>query len=202
MEINSNKVNRYGDIQLDNFPVKVNLNELNKWFYLGQKISIKYINPKYSSNIIESIVTFNRHQDVLPYYYKNYTIPFYHNVSGLTLSIFTIDHLDESKNINIPTSSRIRVLNSIINFNQILFIYLVKQESNNSNKKQLELPDGQIVSTINGKNIKSIEELKNINIINSIKFCNGEEYYINSEDNKDIRNKEILTLVTKLKTFI
>jgi S1-C subfamily serine protease len=202
LEINNNKVNRYGDIQLEQFPVKVNLNELNKWFHLGQKILIKYINPKESTNIIESTVTFARHQDVLPYYYKNYTTPFYHNVSGLTLSVFTMDHLDESNNVNILTSSRIRVLNSIINFNQILFIYLVKQESSNLNKKQLELPDGQILNTINGKSIKTIEELKDINIINSIKFCNGEDYYINSEDNEDVRNKEISILVTKLKTFI
>jgi len=187
---------------LEQFPVKVNLNELNKWFHLGQKILIKYINPKESTNIIESTVTFARHQDVLPYYYKNYTTPFYHNVSGLTLSVFTMDHLDESNNVNILTSSRIRVLNSIINFNQILFIYLVKQESSNLNKKQLELPDGQILNTINGKSIKTIEELKDINIINSIKFCNGEDYYINSEDNEDVRNKEISILVTKLKTFI
>ena len=79
------------------------------------------------------------------------------------------------------TSTKIRVLNSILEFKNILFIYLVKVDSSKMSK-HLNLPVGETVKKINNKSIKNFNELTEISKVDSIEFCNGEKYFIEEKE--------------------
>lgn len=183
-EFNGNSINRFGDVEVNFFPKKINLDELSNWFYLGQKIFIKYIDPQEPQKIIENHLTLTRYSEILPTFYKNYNDGFHHKVSGLTLSIFTTNHLEDLESTRIGTSTKVRILNSLLNFEEILFVYLVDYNSENM-KKYMKLPIGETIKLINDKPIKTVKDLKSITEVNSIDFCNGEKYFISTEDKED-----------------
>ena len=176
LEINENKVNKFGDVDVKFFPEKININELSNFFYLGQKISIKFIDPD-DKKIKKSELSLTRYSDILPTYYHNYSNKMFHKISGLTFSIFTTNNLDELGKKGSNTGTKIRVLNSVLQLKEILFIYLVKVDSNKMSK-YLKLPIGETIKKINNKSIKTFEELTNINKVDSVEFCNGEKYFI------------------------
>ena len=49
-KINNFNINRFGNVDTPFFPEVINLEELNYFFYLGQKIEIEYVDPSNSLN--------------------------------------------------------------------------------------------------------------------------------------------------------
>ena len=184
LEINNFSINRFGNVDTNYFPERINLDELSNWFYLGQKINIKFIDTNNSDNIISKELVLNRYDDILPTFYKNFNDPLYHIASGLVISVFATNHLENLETNKIETSTKVKILNSILNFNEVTFIYLVKYDPSKL-KNFIKLPVCEIIKYINNKEVKNITELKEIEIIESIEFCNGEKYYIELKENID-----------------
>ena len=181
LEINDKKINRYGDIDHEKFPENVNLNELGNWLYLGQPIKIKILNPE-SKKITEKTFSLTESDDNIKAFYRNYSDNFYHKISGLTFSTITENHLDNIEKLKLEFDSKIKIINSVVNYKDPFFIYLVKEDQEIKNIL-LNLPIGSLVKKINNKNIESFEELTNIKNIDSIEFCSGEKFFLEQEDN-------------------
>ena len=107
---------------------------------------------------------------------------FYHKISGLTFSTITENHLDNIEKLKLEFDSKIKIINSVVNYKDPFFIYLVKEDQEIKNIL-LNLPIGSLVKKINNKNIESFEELTNIKNIDSIEFCSGEKFFLEQEDN-------------------
>lgn len=195
-KINNFNINRFGNVDTPFFPEVINLEELNCFFYLGQKIEIEYIDPSNPDIIEKKQTTLNRYSEVIPSFYQNFSEPFHHNVSGFTFSVFTTNHLDGMDSKKIETSTKIRVLNSVLEFKEISFIYLVKYDHTNL-KKYIKFPVGETVKLINDQSIKNIEELKNIKSVESIEFCSGERYFVDKNDEVIDPNMENMVVNVK-----
>ena len=195
-KINDFNINRFGNVDTPYFPEIINLNELNNFFYLGQKIEIQYIDPLNPNELIKKQVTLSRYSDILSTHFQNFTQPFHHNVQGFTFSVIMTNHLEGFDSKKIETTTKIRVLNSVLDFKEVTFIYLVKYDPSNL-KKFIKLPVGEIIKFINGKSIKSLDELKKIDNVESIEFCNGEKYFIDSKDDDLISNPDNMIIDIK-----
>lgn len=199
--IDGYKVNRFGDVEVPFFPVKINLHEINVWFFLGKKITIQYVNPEEKNVIIEKQLTLSRYNDLLPSYYHNYSDPIYHTVSGLTFSIFVTNHLEKMDEKKIDTTTKIRVLSNLIDFKEIFFIYLLKYERK-VHKKFTELPTGKLIKFINNKQIKNMNDLRSFDKVESIEFCNGEKYYFDiineTTEEKELSKEEAIKIINNL----
>jgi len=181
LEINNFEINRFGNVNTNYFPERINLDELSNWLYLGQKITIKFIDSNNSNDIITEEILLNRYSDILPTFYKNFSDPYYHQVSGLTISVFTTNHLENLESNKIETSTKVKILSSILDFKEVTYIYLVKYDPSLL-KNYIKLPVGETIRYINNNSIKNIAELKEINNIESIEFCNGNKFFIETKD--------------------
>ena len=74
--------------------------------------------------------------------------------------------------------SKLRILTSILDLDDNFMIYLLKHDKENNKDSLLELPQGSLISYINNKSIKNIDELKSLENIESIEFSNGEKYFL------------------------
>ena len=196
IKINDFNINRFGNVDTPYFPEIISLEELNKFFYLGQKIEIQYIDPLNPNEIIKKQVTLSRYSDLLSTHFQNFSEPFHHNVQGFTFSVVMTNHLEEFDSKKIETTTKIRVLNSVLDFKEVTFVYLLKYD-HSSLKKFIKLPVGEIIKFINGNAIESLEELKKINNIESLEFCNGEKYFIQLKEDELISNHENMIIDVK-----
>ena len=174
LEWDNNIIDMYGDIKINKYPEKVGISEICKWYYVGQKINIKYysINEKRIKSE-EVILTFPTNR--IKNYYKNYSDTFYHKISNLTFSIITSEHLKKINKLDLELEDKIYIMNNFLTLKNNLIVYLVNQTPD---KTSISLPEGSVVTKINDKEIKSSEELFSIKEIKIIEFLTGYKYFI------------------------
>lgn len=174
LEWDNKIIDMFGDVSVDGFPEKVKLEDAGKWYYIGQKINVKYYSHELKSIISDDIILTGTTL-ITPYFYKNYTDDFFHKVSGLTISVITIHHLKNINFLKMSDENKIILLNSFVNLENKFVIYLTNVVQN---EDSIELPEGSIIKGINEKKINSYQELVSITKIKSIEFTNGEKYFL------------------------
>ena len=174
---NGKEIDNFGNIKIDDFPIKVNLEDINLWTREGTKIKIEY----FCENKKEfKIIEFNwNHQPPVPDSYiinGKENLKFAYNISDLTISIITNEHCSNLDKLNLNMNDKFDLINKIVNHETFFVIYLVSQIPNTD---EIYLPIGEIIKKINGKSIKKIEDLQNIEKIESIEFRSNYKFYLN-----------------------
>jgi len=174
LEWDNKKIDIYGDIKIDDYPEKVNITEICKWYHIGQEINIKYYSMD-TSKIIEKNIRLTKPESNIINFYKNYTEPFFHTIDNLTFSVITFDHIKKINKINLDLEDKIYVTDNFVNLKNKFIIYLVKQIPTENTVK---LEEGHVVIEINNQKVSSYQELINIKKITSIEFLSKSKYYI------------------------
>ena len=174
LEWDNKIIDMYGDIRINKYPEKVNIDEICKWYYIGQKINIKYYSIA-DKRVISEQITLTLPNNSIKDYYKNYSNPFYHQIGNLTFSIITSEHLKKINKLNLELEDKIYILNNFLTLTNNLVVYLVNQIPD---KNSIELYEGSVVTKINNKEIKTSKDLFDIKEINVIEFLAGHKYFI------------------------
>ena len=167
-------IDMFGDIKIDLFPEKIHLNEITKWYYVGQKINIKY----YSKNlkkIVSYDLVLSESTLLYPHLFKNYTNIFYHIIDNLTISIITRKHLEDLNKLHLNLEDKLYILNNFLNMNNKFIIYLSYQKQT---AQSVNLPKGSVIKLLNDKTIGSYNDLINVKKINSIEFISGHKFFL------------------------
>ena len=174
LEFDNKIIDIYGDIKIDDFPEKVNISEINKWYSIGKKVNIKFYSVKLNKVIIKEIILELPKINILSFH-KNYTEKFFHTIENLTFSVITYDHVKNVNKLNLEMEDQIHIINNFINLKNKFIIYLVKQIPS---KDSVKLDEGCVVNLINDNPINNYQDLINIKKINSIEFLSGFKYYL------------------------
>ena len=174
LEWDNKIIDIYGDVKIDNYPEKVNITEICKWYHIGKQINIKYYSTD-TSKIIEKNVKLIKPESNIINFYKNYTDPFFHTINNLTFSVITFDHIKKINKINLEMEDKIYVTDNFVSLKNKFIIYLVKQ---NPTEDTVKLEEGCVVIKINNQEVKTYNELRSNKKITSIECLSKSKYYI------------------------
>ncbi len=168
-------IDLYGDIKINNFPEKVNITEIWKWYATGQKINIKYFSEKEQKDIKKKIIISDNIK-LFPDFYLNFTDPYYVEKDNLIIAVVTKEHVNFLDDLRLNLDDKVYILNNVFNMKKEFLIYLVSQKPN---KNSVDLPIGSIIRRINEKEIYSYDDLINLKKLDSIEFLSNEKYFLN-----------------------
>ena len=174
LEWDNKIIDMFGDIKIDYFPEKIHLDEISKWYYVGQKINIKYYSNKIKKLVSKDMIL-EESTLLYPDLFKNYTNIYYHIVDNLTISIITKKHLGDLNKLIINLQDKLYILNNFINMNNKFIIYLSYQKQE---KDSVTLPKGSVIKTINNNVVNSYDELVKIKHIDLIEFISGYKFFL------------------------
>ncbi len=174
---NGKEIDNFGNIKIDEFPLKVNLKNINLWTKTGSKTTVEYFSDKETE---VKTIEFNwEHQPLVPHSYiinGEDNLKYTYNISDLTISIFTNEHAKNLQKLNMNINDRFYIISKLVNLENFFIIYLVSQVPNSD---KIYLPVGEIIKKINGKKIKKIEDLQEIKKIESIEFLSNYKFFLN-----------------------
>lgn len=175
IEWDNKNIDLFGDIKIDNYPEKINISEIWKWYVKGQKINIKYFSSN-SKKIVSKDINIANKEPLFPDYYFNFTEPYFVEKSDLIISVITKEHVNKLDDLEINLEDKVYIMNNIFNLNKKFLIYLVNQKPSNIS---IDLPIGSIITRINDTSLESFKDLINLNEINSIEFLSNKKYFLN-----------------------
>jgi len=173
LEFDGKQIDIFGDIKIDNFPEKINIKEITKWYYVGQKVNIKFYSVRLKE--IKDVEIEMKNNNLLPNYYKNYSEPFWLEKDDFTFSMITNGHIDKIDKLSLELDSKVYLMNSLLKKNKQNFIYISNKNPNNIT---INIPEGLFINKINNKIITKLDDIKNLDKINSIEFNDGKLYYL------------------------
>lgn len=173
LEFDGKQIDIFGDIKIDNFPEKINIKEITKWYYVGQKVNIKFYSVRLKE--IKDVEIEMKNNNLLPNYYKNYSEPFWLEKDDFTFSMITNGHIDKIDKLSLELDSKVYLMNSLLKKNKQNFIYISNKNPNNIT---INIPEGLFINKINNKIITKLDDIKNLEKINSIEFNDGKLYYL------------------------
>ena len=174
LEWDNKIIDMFGDILIEDFPEKIHIDEITKWYPVGKEINIKYYSIE-KKKIISINMLLTELTSSNPYLFKNYTDKFFHVVDDLTISIITKTHLNELNKINLKMEDKLYILSNFINMENKFMIYLSYQKQNGNS---IQLPRGSVISKINDKIINSSNELFQVKKVYSIEFMSGLKFFL------------------------
>ncbi len=173
LEFDGKKIDIFGDIKIDGFPEKINIKEITKWYYVGQKVRLKFYSTRLKE--IKDVDVEMENNSLLPNFYKNYSKPFWLEKHDFTFNKITNGHIDKIDKLNLELNSKVFLMNSLLKKNKQNFIYI---SNKNPNNVTINIPEGLFIRKINNKIIESLKDIENIEIINSIEFNDGKLFYL------------------------
>ena len=167
-------IDMYGDIKVEDFPEKVHLNEITKWYSVGSTIDIEYYSEE-SKSIVNKKMVLIESTLVYPDLFKNYSSNFYYLVDNLVISIITKKHLEDLNKLILNLEDKLYILNNFINMKNNFIIYLSYQKQT---RNTIELPKGSVIKLINNEMINNYQDLTKIKKIDSIEFISGAKFFL------------------------
>lgn len=174
LEFNKMKIDIFGDIKINEFPEKINIDDITRWCYIGQKVTIKIFSMRTKEIKAIDITLINN--NLFPSYYKNYSKDFWIKKGNITFSQITEGHVQKLPKLNLELESKVFLMNSIYKKIKKKLFYISYQEPS---EDSITIPIGYFVKKLNNINIESIEDIEKIENIESIEFLNGKLYYLN-----------------------
>jgi S1-C subfamily serine protease len=175
LSINHNKISKDGNIKFDFYPEKIILDDIGLWFSVGDKICISYYSKNKNEKIKKEIILEYTERNLIDFNKEKY----YYENNGLIFSIFTNYHLDNIDKLKINSTQKIKILNRIIDLDDIMTVYL---SSLNYEKLKdfTNYPIGDIIIEINNKKFNNLQEFKEIikNPITNFKTIDNNIYFI------------------------
>ena len=160
--VNGNIIDTNGYIKLPYFPEKISIKNLGLWFKIGDIISLLIFNPITKKTRIEKMKLQIINNKLIKYHFMKDSKPYYIENNGLILSIFSNQHMDSIKDLNISPTLLMKVFERKFFQNDDLIVYLSDINYNAIKNKQIEYPIGNIITEINNKTFKTTDELYNI----------------------------------------
>lgn len=174
LEFDGKPVDIFGDIEIEDFPEKINIEEIMNWYYVGQEVNIKYYSVK-NNQIIDCNITLNNKR-LIADYYKNYTNNFFVKKNNIIFSIITNEHVENIEKLDIDFESKLYLMKNILDFKNCCYIYVVTQIPIRDN---FLLPEGRFIKNINNIEVNCLNHLKSLDIIETIEFINGDKFFLN-----------------------
>jgi S1-C subfamily serine protease len=180
--INGNIIDTNGYIKLPFFPEKISIKNVGLWFKVGDVLSVLIFNPITKQTRTEKIKLQIIDNKLIQYHFIKESQPYYIENNGLILSIFSNEHMNYVKELNIAPTLLMKVFERKFFQNDDLIVYLSDVNYNLIKNKQIEYPVGNIITEINNKTFKNIDEFYNIfqnNVkIIKIKTIDNDIFYV------------------------
>ncbi len=179
LEVNNKLVDYNGFIKFDFYPEKIPIDDLGLWFVEGDTLNFKIFNP---DNQITSNVSFKlKHviSNLLSYYYLDSEPKYFVENNGLILSVFTEQHFDSLKKLNLNISKLVKILERRLYHRDLFTVYLADIDYTKINNS-VQYPLGEIIIEINDKKFNSFDEFIQVtnSTIKKIKTNENEIYFI------------------------
>lgn len=183
LSINGKTIDSNGRIKFDFFPEKISLNDINLWFCSGDIITIKLIRPSYNKKIIFNVdITLENYNTNLMDYYGLSNYPeYYIEKNGLILSIFTTEHLENMKYLNLSYRQLLKIINRRLYCADLFTVYLADLNFSKFSTF-IKYPVGEIIIEINNNTFSTYDEFIKIieQPITKIKTIENDVYFINN----------------------
>jgi len=179
LAVNNNPVDYNGYVKFDFYPEKIPLDDIGLWFVENDIICLKTFNPE---TLAFNNVSFEMKpvkSNLMNYYlldsYPNYFV----ENNGLILSVFTEQHLENLKNLNIGISKLVKILARRLYHKDLFTVYLADINYKKINGR-INYPIGEIITEINDKTFNKLEEFMEItkSKIFKIKTIENEVFFI------------------------
>jgi len=167
LSINKNSVDYNGKIKFDFYPEKISVSDFEIFDEITQKIRLETIKLEITkTNLIDY------------YYLPNYPNYFIEN-SGLILSIFTQQHFNNLKSLDLDITQIFRLINRQM-FQQDLFTVYLSDINYSKMSKFIKYPIGEIIIEINDCTFNNYDEFINLTKqkITSIKTIENQIFFI------------------------
>ncbi len=179
LEVNSIPVDYNGFVKFDFYPEKIPINDLGLWFVEGDLIIFKIFNPTNLSTNEVSIRLKNVESNLLSYYYLDSEPNYFVENNGLILSVFTEQHYDSLKKLNLNISKLVKILERRLYHRDLFTVYLADIDYTKINNS-VQYPLGEIITEINDKKFNTYDEFIQVtkNTIKKIKTNENEIYFV------------------------
>jgi hypothetical protein len=179
LEVNNIPVDYNGFVKFDFYPEKIPIDDLGLWFVEGDTINLKIFNP---NNQITSIMTIQlkfTETNLLSYYYLDSEPNYFVENNGLILSVFTEQHFDSLKKLNLNISKLVKILERRLYNRDLFTVYLADIDYTKINNS-VQYPLGEIITEINDTKFNTFDEFIQVtkNTIKKIKTNENEIYFI------------------------
>lgn len=179
LDINGIPVDYNGFIKFNFYPEKIPIGDLGLWFVENDNINLKIFNPETQ---IVSHVSFKLKTTVtnlLSYYYLDSEPKYFIENNGLILSVFTEQHFDSLKKLNLNISKLVKILERRL-YNRDLFTVYLADINYTKINNSIQYPLGEIIIEINDIKFNTFDEFIQItkNPIKKIKTNENEIFFV------------------------
>jgi hypothetical protein len=179
ISINGKYIDYNGKIKFDFFPERIDIDDINLWFSVGETLMVKVFNPRTQEERTEQVLLEDNKSNLLQYYLLPGYPKYYVEVKGLILSVITFEHLDNIKKLRLSFSQLINILNRFSLCKDLFTVYLSHLDYSKLNNF-LKYPKGDIIIEINDKPFTNYEEFYKLTQENvtKIKTINNDIFYL------------------------
>ena len=195
VSINSHPIDLFGTIKFDFYPEKIPLDEVGKWFVVGDIINVEILNPTTQELRTENIKLEIIETNFMNFYGLDNYPSYYVDANGLILSVVTKEHIKKifKGDLDIALKQMNYIVTNFMMQNNKFTVYLADLNYTKL-QKFIKFPVGEVIVEINDTPFFNYDEFMKLvsKSVTKIKTCDNKIYYLDNDNKPKI--KEIAKL--------